>query len=519
VDPEQWRRVNAAFQNALAQPSAERAAFLERVSLSPEDRREVQALLRLHEEDSGFLESGLGALAADLLAPEPAEIREGYRIGSYTVVRELGRGGMGIVYLGRDVRLDRPVAIKMLTPNLAHDAVGRERLKREARAAAAVSHPGIAHVYALEEDSRGVQYIVSEYVEGHTLRAEIEKGPLPPALVVETALAIARALAVAHARHIIHRDLKPENVMRTLDGRVKVLDFGLARSDASASVETAMRLTASGMAMGTPGYMSPEQWRGETAGPATDIFSLGLVIYEMAAGTHAFAAGARTPAIARVLDGRPSPVPAGVDAALPGLAAVLDRCLQPDPEARYPSRQALIADLEALAGPAGPGGLPVTPRQLTPPYAIRSDAVSQARTTWWWQFHQAAVSAVLVATIYPVWLVRHPNGLTHGALVLAIVVLAALSATLRLHLVFTARVSPGSLAAARGRVARWIRGLDWLTAALLLGAAAVAFAGDQLWLAALLATVAACSTAAFLIIEPATADAAFPESSTEVRIP
>ena len=178
MDPARWRRVSAVLQDAIALPPHERAAFLERACADADDRREVESLLRHHEADDPFLERGAGAIAAELLLSEG--LAPGQTLGAYVVVREIGRGGMGVVYLARDTRLDRDVAIKMLPPELRHNPRGRERLKQEARAAAAVPHAGIAHVYALEEDEHGTGYVVSEYVDGRTLREEIQDGPMPP---------------------------------------------------------------------------------------------------------------------------------------------------------------------------------------------------------------------------------------------------------------------------------------------------------------------------------------------------
>jgi len=456
------------------------------------------------------MEDGAGRLAAELL--EPDGLTPGQRLGVYHIVREIGRGGMGVVYLARDATLDRDVAIKMLPPDVSHDARRRERLRQEARAAAAVSHPGIAHVYALEEDERGVGYVVSEFVVGRTLREEIDDGPLPPALAVSTAEQIASAVAAAHARGIVHRDLKPENVMRTSDGTIKVLDFGLARLVQGAADEPRVRLTATGAAMGTPGYMSPEQLRGADTGPETDIFSLGLLLHEMLTGRHAFAGetNGTTATMVRILEAAPGALPPEVTSALPGIDAVIERCLRKDPRKRYASADALMGDLRDLGSRASPGG---GSARLGSGSGRARAHMPRPPATGWWQFHQVAVSALYIAMIFPAWAVRGAPipSWAHNLLFVQVIVAAALATTLRLHWVFTARVHPDQLASARRRAGAWTRRFDWLMALTLLVTAAAALVRDSVWFAALFATVAASATVAFLLIEPATAEATFGE--------
>jgi serine/threonine protein kinase len=507
MDPLRWRRVSAVLHDAIALPLSERAAFLDRACADAEDRREVESLLRHHDAGDGFLEQGAGAVAADLLPG--GGLTPGQILGSYVIVREIGRGGMGVVYLAHDQKLDRDVAIKMLPPELGHDHRRRERLRLEARAAAAVPHPGIAHVYALEEDEHGAGYVVSEYVEGRTLRDELQEGPLPGERAVATAVQVASAAAAAHARGVVHRDLKPENVMRARDGSVKVLDFGLARLvDRSAEAPPA-KLTRTGGLMGTPGYMSPEQLRGLEAGAATDIFSLGLLLHEMLTGKHAFDGGANGAmgTMVRLLEDSPGPLPPDVTAAWPGVAAVIERCLQKDPAARFPTMQDVV---DALQQPDRTGLAPTSPAA-----ASRSGSVGMRQMrvadTWWWQFHQIAVSALYIAMIYPTWRLRGSPlpSWGHSLLVLAIIGSASLATTLRLHRLFIARVHPDRLVAAERRTRRLVRWSDALMSVLLLGAAAAALARDQFWFAALFATVSVSGTVASRLIEPATVDATF----------
>ena len=246
----------------------------------------MESLLASHASSGGFLEVPAWGVAPELMFSEETVTLAGRMVGPYRVLNEIGRGGMGIVYAAEDTRLDRRVALKALPPDYSADTARRERLRREARAAASLTHPSIATIYALEEID-GTLYIVSELVQGHTLRDELRGGPLRPPQLQSTLLQIAEALSAAHAQGIVHRDLKPENIMRAADGRVKVLDFGLARA-AAPDGRTMTRLTEAGNAPGTPGYMAPEQLSGGTIDARTDVFAFGVLIAELATGEHPF---------------------------------------------------------------------------------------------------------------------------------------------------------------------------------------------------------------------------------------
>ncbi len=223
---------------------------------------------------------------------------EGRSIGPYRIDREIGRGGMGVVYLAEDTRLHRSVALKALAPALLVDAKQKERLRREARAAASLSHPSIATVYALEE-FEGDLYVVSEYVRGGNLRAYLEKGPLPLATLLEVAVQTAEGLAAAHEKGVIHRDLKPENIVRYEQGNVKILDFWIALL--STPDPGTQRLTEVGTLIGTPAYMAPEQLEGESVDFRSDIFAFGILLYELACGSNPFESQTAISTIARIL--------------------------------------------------------------------------------------------------------------------------------------------------------------------------------------------------------------------------
>ena len=273
--------------------------------------------------------------------------------GRYRLERELGRGGMGRVFVASDEKLGRRVAVKVVTA--AHDPARVRRFEQEARTAGALEHPNVLAVYDLGEQD-GVPFLVTELLAGHTLRTVIEGPRLPPEQVQGLLLQLARGLSAAHARGIVHRDLKPENLFLTDDGRLKILDFGLARLTGDG--EAGPGLTVSGAIFGSPGYLSPEQARGERAGPPSDVFSAGAVIHEMLSGTRAFPGATLVEAGHAALTAPPPPLPAGVPAAL---AAVVMRCLEKDPQRRFPGGAALAAAVEGLA-PAAPVTLPPQPR-------------------------------------------------------------------------------------------------------------------------------------------------------------
>src|SRR5512139_3453214 len=219
-------------------------------------------------------------------------LEPGASLGPYVVVAPLGSGGMGEVYRARDERLGRDVAVKVLPAALAGDPERLRRFANEARAAAAISHPNVLAVYDVE--TAGTPYVVFELLEGETLREHLSGGAVAPARAAEIAAQVARGLAAAHDKGIVHRDLKPDNVFLTRDGQVKILDFGLARvleapSGADLTAAPTLERTAAGTILGTSGYMSPEQVRGLPAEPRSDVFALGILLYEMLTGQRAFA--------------------------------------------------------------------------------------------------------------------------------------------------------------------------------------------------------------------------------------
>ena len=281
----------------------------------------------------------------------------GTRLGPYEIVSHLGSGGMGEVYKARDTRLNRDVALKVLPAPFARDPDRMARLEQEARAAAALNAPGIVAVHDLGTDTTAGQprmYVVMELLEGESLRARLDGGPIPPRKAAEYAAQTASALAVAHGRGIVHRDLKPENLFLTTDGRIKILDFGLAKEMApaasAASMATGIGATAAGTVLGTVGYMAPEQVRGEAADARSDIFALGATLYEMLAGRRAFSGETAVETMNAILTQDPPDLSADVTAAIPGtLQAIIARCLEKRPEDRFHSAHDLALALQAAS--------------------------------------------------------------------------------------------------------------------------------------------------------------------------
>ncbi len=262
MNSDRWQAVNALFHAALEVDGPEREALLRtRAEADPELVEEVRSLLARHQPGAKFLEAPAWAVAASLMADDAPSL-VGKKVGSYQILEEIGRGGMGVVYAARDERLGRTVALKALPPEYTRDRRHRDRLAREARAAAAFTHESIATVFALEEID-GELYIASELVEGDTLRAELARGPVASDRLIATLVDIASGLSAAHRRNIIHRDLKPENLIRRTDGHIKILDFGLARIT-DPDNRTVTRLTEDGTAPGNTGLhgaRAAERWR------------------------------------------------------------------------------------------------------------------------------------------------------------------------------------------------------------------------------------------------------------------
>jgi serine/threonine protein kinase len=283
---------------------------------------------------------------------------EGLRISHYRVLRRLGSGGMGEVYAAEDERLRRDVAIKFISPGKAADENARRRFEREAQAASALNHPNICTIFEVSEHE-GQPFLVMELLDGKDLRQVCAAGPVEISNLLKWGIEITDALAGAHARGIVHRDIKPGNLFVTSRGDAKVLDFGLAKLGQSEHVEcsetVSVAATAAGSVMGTIAYMSPEQARGETLDPRTDLFSLGAVLYETASGKRAFDGPTSAVIFNSILTAPPTPVSRIRGDVPPGLESIINKALQKDRQVRYQNAAEMKADLKRLQRRVGVG--------------------------------------------------------------------------------------------------------------------------------------------------------------------
>jgi eukaryotic-like serine/threonine-protein kinase len=297
----------------------------------------------------------------------------GTKLDGYEVLGPLGAGGMGEVYRARDSALKRDVAIKVLPSYVSQEPDRLRRFEQEAQAAAALNHPNILAVHQFGA-FEGAPYLVSELLEGSTLRQLLQRGPIPVRKAIDYGVQIAHGLAAAHEKGIVHRDLKPENLFVTKDGRIKILDFGLAKLiqrqlDPDATAPTLATAADPGMVVGTVGYMSPEQVRGKTVDYRTDIFAFGAILYEMLTGNRAFQRNTSAEAMTAILNDEPPSISQIVQTAPPGLQRVIHRCLEKNPEQRFQSASDLAFALEALLDSGS-----------TPPAALPQDS----RSRWLW---------------------------------------------------------------------------------------------------------------------------------------
>src|SRR6202522_2606429 len=291
----------------------------------------------------------------------------GTKLGPYEIVAPIGAGGMGEVYRAKDTRLGRDVAIKVLPEAFARDADRLRRFEQEARAVAALNHPNILAIHDIGEYN-GAPFLVSELLEGHSLREELNGGALPTRRAVEDASQIAEGLAAAHDKGIVHRDLKPENVFVTKDGRLKILDFGLAKlaklqaaADENATLDATPQDTSPGVVLGTVGYMSPEQVKGEAADARSDIFALGTILYEMLSGQRAFRRDTSAETMTAILKEEPAELSLTGKAISPALERIVRRCLEKKPLQRFQSARDLAFNLEGLSGVSSSSGATGTP--------------------------------------------------------------------------------------------------------------------------------------------------------------
>jgi eukaryotic-like serine/threonine-protein kinase len=363
---ERWRQVDQLFHSALEREPEERAAFLdEACSGDAELRLEIESLVEADAATEHTTKALPAQIAAEMLATEGGRIAAGQQIGHYRVLAPLGAGGMGEVFLAQDTRLGRKIALKLLPARFTQDAERVRRFEQEARAASALNHPNIITIHEIGQTA-GLHYLIIEYIEGEVLRRQIARARMSLLEALDVALQVAIALQAAHTAGVIHRDIKPENIMRRPDGLVKVLDFGLAKLAGSQKSEVGTRneeeqfpsdihrssfrehtSTMPGIVMGTVAYMSPEQARGLKVDARTDIFSLGVMLYEMIAGRPPFAGATPSDVMAAILRDEPPSLSMQFPECPATMERIVKRCLAKSPDERYQTATALAAELKA----------------------------------------------------------------------------------------------------------------------------------------------------------------------------
>ena len=368
VTDARWRRVKALFEAALERPPSERAAFLATAVVDDEGlRAEVESLLASDSAEPDFTnrlpfaERSASIVTPETTGPDPSRDRhlEGERIGPYQLISRIGSGGMGDVYRARDTRLDRTVAVKVLPDQVAGNPEARERFEREARAVAALNHPNICTLYDTGSQD-GIDFLVMEYLEGQTLAARLEKGPLAVSQAIACAIQVVSALDRAHRAGIVHRDLKPGNIFlvrgsgASAPATAKLVDFGLAKSTETA-VGGVLRagngrhdLTTPGLIMGTAQYMAPEQIEGGHVDARTDVFAFGLVLFEMVAGRKPFEGSSQAGVMAAILEREPPQLSAIQPLAPAALERIVSTCLAKDPDDRWQTARDLLRELQWL---------------------------------------------------------------------------------------------------------------------------------------------------------------------------
>ena len=499
MNPERFRRVRKIFQAALEQEPESREEFVRRECSQDTDlAHEVLSLLS-HHDPHAFLEGPL--LQEGDLEQTSRLLAEGDRLGPYRILGEAGRGGMGVVYRAVDTRLDRIVALKAVSPLLGRNKEQRQRLDREARVAASLTHPAIAAIYALEEFEGGL-YIAGEYIEGENLRSRIQEGPLSLPELLRVAKQICQGLLAAHSNGVIHRDLKPENILLDGQGNLKIVDFGLAIPISGPS--PSQRMTQAGTVLGTPAYMSPEQLEGQEADFRSDLFSFGILLYELATGRHPFEGKTPLVTLARILEGKPGqPDAIGPP---PRMERILLRCLEKEPSKRFSSTQELLQELQ----------------QLESETRVELQKTAPSRESLhggWWVVHQSAVILMYAVMVFTVWelkesVLQEPNLLlSFLALFFLVLSCVVINGTIRIHLLFTARFNRSAIEAGLSLLNPWKRRVDGLFVLFLLLGGSLVMTKEHL-LAGSLVAVAVSYTVVFLVVEPATERAVFKSEKT-----
>ena len=353
-ESESWQQIKEIVYRALQREPHERDSFLARECAGDDDlRKEVESLLMAHDEAESFFEAPAAEIVAEAIANNQSDNVVGKSLGRYQVIKSLGAGGMGEVYLAEDTLLKRRVAVKLLNNISNKNQDHLRRFFQEARSASALNHPNILTIHEIGEAGE-TRYIVSEFIEGKTLREIILEKSLQLPEILDIAIQIANALSAAHAAHIVHRDIKPENIMIRPDGFVKVLDFGLAKLIEQKNLSilglekstVKQNETAKGVILGTVQYMSPEQAKGEKVDARTDIFSFGVLIYEMIAGRTPFAGESVPETLANLINTEPKPLSQFASNVPNELQRIVSEMLRKNKDERYQTMKGLLADLK-----------------------------------------------------------------------------------------------------------------------------------------------------------------------------
>jgi dienelactone hydrolase len=403
VPTERWQQIEALFSEALQQPAGMRTPFVEDRCDDAGMRDDVMSLLRAADQAGSFLSDPALDVFSRQISREGWSVRAGDRVAAYTILERLGAGGMGEVWRARDERLGRDVAIKLLLPHASEVAARVAAFAGEARAAGALNHPNVLTVFDVGEH-RGAPYLVTEFLEGRPLRARLVAGALPLDEALDVALQSARGLRAAHAHGIVHRDLKPDNIFLMRDGRVKLLDFGLATLRAPEPDMTVagpqFGAAAQAFAGGTAGYMAPEQMRGEPVDARADIFALGAVLHEMVVGAPRFRSKAAAGAVNVTLTQQPreqSDLAPGVPRTL---SQIVRRCVDPVPANRFSAVHEVISALESVVRDLHPPPAPRVSALLRRPAVVLTlilILVAAGVSSWRWR--AAAARARWAATI------------------------------------------------------------------------------------------------------------------------
>lgn len=439
--PENWQRVKEIFEAALAHPTAERETFLDRACEGDQSlRQEVASLLRSYGKAESFMETPAAHSAANSLAGDQNKLAVGQRISHYEILSLLGEGGMGEVYLAKDTKLDRKVAIKILPRYFAMDAGRLQRFRHEARAASTLNHPHICVIHEISETDDGRPFISMEYIEGVTLNEKIHLEQTDLKKLLRYLQHVAEGMAKAHAAGIVHRDLKPDNIMISRDGHVKILDFGLAKlvepagqsdrsNESSAELKTAILQGHSipGMILGTVGYMSPEQAQGRVnqTDHRSDIFSFGCILFEAVTRRKAFEASDTLDSLHNIVHS-PTPQIKDFNTDAPDeLQKIVRRCLAKDPDDRYHSIKDVAIELKELRRELEGAGISTTvpppslvsSLQTTPPAGVGTHSSGVPLSGGAQDMHRASSAEYIVNEIK-----RHKKGALLGAALLLILV-------------------------------------------------------------------------------------------------